>query len=370
MDVESIVVGAGVVGLAIGRSLAHSGRDVLVLERNNTIGQETSSRNSEVIHAGIYYPKGSLKAELCARGKRLLYDYCKSFNIDHRCVGKLIVAATESQIPALQTILAKGVANGVKDLTLMSKSQLLEIEPELQAVAAVWSPSTGIINSHELMLALQGDMEAHGGILSVCSNVKRIQVLNNGFRVELDDDNSTSVTCKELINCCGLGAQTLSQRIEGIDQRLIPPQFLSRGCYFSLVGRSPFKHLIYPMPNNEGLGVHLTLDLQGRARFGPDTEWVDKVNYDVDPKRAVAFYGAIRSYYPELKEGQLEPAYAGIRPKIAGPGQNPADFDIQGPTDHGTHGFVALYGIESPGLTSSLAIAEVVVKKLDENIQK
>lgn len=364
MDIQSIVIGAGVVGLAVARELARSGREVLVLERHTGIGQETSSRNSEVIHAGIYYPQHSLKAELCVRGKHLLYEFCDAYNVEYQRVGKLIVATSTAQLTALSAIYAKGAANGVHDLRFVERAELRDWEPELAAERAIFSPSTGIINSHELMVALLGDMQAHGGLISLQTAVHSVLAREGGFTVVIDDAERTAIQCRELINCAGLSAQQVSARVDGLNPSTIPQQYLSRGCYFTLAGRTPFRHLIYPIPNNEGLGVHLTLDLQGRARFGPDTQWVDSIDYSVDPKRADDFYDAIRGYYPALGEGQLEPAYAGIRPKITGPGETAGDFDIQGAERHGLSGFVALYGIESPGLTSSLAIAERVLKKL------
>jgi len=364
MDFDSVVVGAGVVGLAIARELALTGRTVLVLERHSQIGQETSSRNSEVIHAGIYYPKGSLKARLCVSGRDLLYRFCASHNVQHKRLGKLIVAINDNQVAALEAIYAKAMANGVGDLRFIEAEELRREEPALRANKAIFSPSTGIINSHELMLAFQGDMENAGGMICLRSPVEKVEKVRDGFNVFVGGEEPASLNCREVINSAGLGAQSLSGKVEGLDPASIPRQYLSRGCYFSLSGKTPFRHLIYPIPNNEGLGVHLTLDLDGCARFGPDTEWVDTIDYRVDPKRAQSFYGAIREYYPDLEDERLVPAYAGIRPKISGPGELAADFDIQGPEVHGCGGYVALYGIESPGLTSSMAIALLVKEKL------
>ena len=364
MEVDSIVVGAGVVGLAVGRALAKTGREVLVLERHSTIGSETSSRNSEVIHAGIYYEKGSLKAKLCLRGKKLLYEFCKEFGVEHKRIGKLIVACSNDQIPALDGILRKGKANGVDDLVFVDEKELGEIEPALKAKRGILSPSTGIIDSHEFMLALQGDMEAAGGTLVLRCPVKGIQHTATGYAVSIDDEEKTKIGCREVVNSAGLAAQTVSASLVGLDPTTIPPLYLSRGCYFTLAGLSPFGHLIYPLPTNEGLGVHLTLDLRGRARFGPDTEWVEDLDYNVDPRRSASFYSAVRSYYPDLRDGQLEPAYAGIRPKIVGPNQPAGDFVLQDCSYHQLENYVALYGIESPGLTSSLAIAEHIVEHL------
>ncbi len=365
MDVDSIVIGAGIVGLAVARALALSGRDVLVLERHHHIGQETSSRNSEVIHAGIYYPKDSLKALLCVRGKELLYAYCDSRRVGYKRVGKLIVAAGDHQNAALEAIYQKGLANGVTDLVYLDRERLLALEPALAATKAILSPSTGIINSHELMLAYQGDLEGAGGTLALGSPLTGGKVVDGGFELTVGGDEPATITCRELINSAGLSAQEISKSIAGIPGASIPPLYLSRGCYFSLVGKTPFRHLIYPLPNNEGLGVHLTLDQSGCARFGPDTEWVDTIDYSVDPARGDAFYQAIREYYPDLAPGSLSPSYAGIRPKIVGPGSAAGDFIIQGRREHQVPGFVGLYGIESPGLTASMAIGERVLQQLD-----
>lgn len=366
MDFDSIVVGAGVVGLAIARALALSGRSVLVLERHRFVGQETSSRNSEVIHAGIYYPQGSLKARLCVRGKELLYSYCDSHRVGYKRVGKLIVAAGDHQNAALEAIYHKGVANGVYDLEFIDQDRLSTMEPALQATKGILSPSTGIINSHELMLAYQGDMEGAGGTLALASSLMAGRVIDGGFEVDVGGDEQVTISCRELINSAGLGAQVVSTCVEGVPATSVPPLYLSRGCYFSLSGKSPFSRLIYPLPNNEGLGVHLTLDQAGAARFGPDTEWVDSIDYTVDPNRKDAFYHSIKEYYPGITLDALQPSYSGIRPKIVGPGSAAGDFLIHGETVHGVKGFVALYGIESPGLTASLAIGEYVSQSLEQ----
>lgn len=364
MDIDSIVVGAGVVGLAIARALALSGREVLVIERHQHIGMETSSRNSEVIHAGIYYPKDSLKARLCVKGREMLYDFCQSHNVEHKRLGKLIVATTPEQCDGLEAIFNKALANGVSDVAYLEQAELKQMEPHLNALRAIHSPSTGIINSHELMLAYQGDLENNGGMVVLNSPVLSGEVIEGGFRLSVGGDEPTSISCRELINSAGLGAQDISNAIAGIPADSIPRQYLSRGCYFTLSGKAPFEHLIYPMPNNAGLGVHLTLDMQGQARFGPDTQWIDEIDYTVDPQRGDSFYGAVRDYFPDLPDGKLEAAYSGIRPKISGPGADAADFVIQGSEQHGIPGWVALYGIESPGLTSSMAIAEQVLESL------
>lgn len=364
MDIDSIVIGAGVIGLATARELARSGREVIVLERHKHVGQETSSRNSEVIHAGIYYPKDSLKAELCVRGKKLLYDFCETHNIEYNRLGKLIVATSDDQCEGLATIYQKALANGVDDVSYVEFEELQRIEPDLKALRAIRSPSTGIINSHELMLGYQSDLESNGGVVVLNSPVLDGEVIEGGFKLSVGGEEPTTITCREIVNSGGLGAQSIAQAVKGIPHESIPQLYLSRGCYFTLAAKAPFSHLIYPMPNSEGLGVHLTLDLQGQARFGPDTQWIDEIDYTVDPRRGDSFYAAVREYFPGLKDGQLEPAYSGIRPKIAGPNEDAADFLIQGPESHGIPGWVALYGMESPGLTSSMAIAEQVVQKL------
>ncbi len=368
MDIDSIVVGAGVVGLAIARALALSGREVLVIERNQYIGMETSSRNSEVIHAGIYYPKDSLKARLCVKGRDMLYEFCQSHNVEHKRLGKLIVATTAEQCDGLEAIFNKALANGVSDVAYCEHTELLKMEPHLNAMRAIHSPSTGIINSHELMLAYQGDLENNGGMVVLNSPVLFGEVIEGGFSLSVGGDEPTTITCRELINSTGLGAQAFSGSVKGIPDDSIPQLHLSRGCYFTLSGKAPFNHLIYPMPNNVGLGVHLTLDMQGQARFGPDTQWIDEIDYTVDPRRGDSFYAAVREYFPDLPDGKLEAAYSGIRPKISGPGEDAADFVIQGSSEHGVPGWVALYGIESPGLTSSMAISEQVLEALSAKL--
>ncbi len=369
-DVDSIVIGAGVVGLAIGRELARSGRSVLVLERNAGIGEETSSRNSEVIHAGIYYPRHSLKARLCVRGRELLYAYCHSHGIAHQRLGKLIVATDNDQLSRLQDIYLRGRANGVTDLVYVDPPELNEMEPALRAVRAILSPSTGIVDSHQLMLALQGDLERAGGSVVLRSPVVGGAVLaggGGGFRLTVGGVEPIAITCRELINCAGLQAQAVTGAIDGVPSASIPAQYLSQGCYFSLQARSPFKRLIYPLPNQQGLGVHLTLDLQGQARFGPDARWVQRIDYSVDPALARDFCESVRHYYPAIEAQQLQPAYAGIRPKLAGPGEAAADFMIQPEAEHGVPGWLALYGIESPGLTAALAIGEYARAQLDNH---
>ena len=370
---DCVVVGAGVVGLAVARALAQAGREVVVLEAAEGIGTETSSRNSEVIHAGIYYPKGSLKARLCVQGKHALYAYCAERGVPHRRCGKLIVATDASQMSTLEGIRAKAAANGVGDLSFLSRAEAQSLEPELECVGALHSPSSGIIDSHAFMLALQGDAEHAAAVFVFHSRVARARVVEGGFEIEvqtltpdqpLGDAPVTTWHTRTLINAAGLHAPDLAARIEGLAPRHVPRAHYARGHYFTLASRQRFQRLIYPVPEPGGLGVHLTLDLQGQARFGPDVQWVDKIDYTVDPKRADAFYAEVRRYWPALPDGALQPGYAGIRPKLAGPEAPNLDFRIDGPTVHGVPGLVNLLGIESPGLTASLAIGEAVVEAL------
>ena len=364
--VDCIVVGAGVVGLAIARRLAIAGREVIVLEAADDIGTGTSSRNSEVIHAGIYYAKGSLKAKCCVAGKTNLYQYCESHGVAHKRLGKLVVATTEEEIPALESTKEKAAANGVLDLTWVDLDELQALEPNLHAVGALLSPSTGIVDSHGLMLAYQGDIEDHSGMIAFMSPVVGGRVENGGITIKTGGTDSMKLHCRTLVNSAGLGAQSLANTISGIPKNSIPPLFYAKGTYFTLTGKSPFNHLIYPVPVPGGLGTHSTLDLGGQTKFGPDVSWVDDPDYEVDPTQADGFYDAIRRYWPGLCDGALQPGYVGIRPKLAGPEQAKyaADFMIQGPAKHGVAGLINLYGIESPGLTSSLAIADKVAEKL------
>jgi L-2-hydroxyglutarate oxidase LhgO len=357
------VVGAGVVGLAVARALALAGRDVLVLEAASAIGTQTSSRNSEVIHAGIYYPQGSLKAQLCVRGKGLLYAYCKERGVAHRRCGKLIVATSPAQVAQLQSIQAKAIANGVMDLVLLDAAQARAMEPALSCLAALHSPSTGIVDSHALMLSLLGDVENAGGVLALNSPLAGAHC--GQYAIDLVANDGTRLRAKCVINAAGLSAPALATCFEGLDARHVPTAHYAKGNYFTLAGRAPFSRLIYPVPESAGLGVHLTLDLGGQAKFGPDVQWVESPDdLAVQPSRGEAFYAEVRKYWPELPDGALIPAYAGIRPKISGPGEPTCDFCIQGPLDHGVGGLVNLFGIESPGLTSSLAIGELVAKLL------
>lgn len=364
-DIDCIVVGAGVVGLAIGRALAMSGREVMIVEAAEGIGTGTSARNSEVIHAGIYYPKGSLKARLCVKGKQMLYAYCKERGVGHQQLGKLIVATSESENAMLAQIRQKAHDNGVTDLEMLTAAQAQSLEPALSCTAALISPSTGIVDSHGLMLAYQGDAE-HAGAQCVFHTplIKGRALPEGGFELAFGGPDAMTLTCNVLVNASGLHAPTLARQIEGIPANSIPPEYLCKGSYFTLQGRAPFTRLIYPVPQHAGLGVHLTLDLGGQAKFGPDTEWITEENYDIDPRRGDSFYDAVRTYWPELKDGALQPGYTGIRPKISSPTEPAADFMIAGPATHGVCGLVNLFGIESPGLTSSLAIAEETLARL------
>jgi L-2-hydroxyglutarate oxidase LhgO len=363
--VECLVIGAGVVGLAIAASLARRGREVIVLESEADIGTGTSSRNSEVIHAGIYYQPGSLKARLCVAGKEVLYDYCQDRGVEHKRLGKLIVATQQKDLVKLENLRQTAAANGVDDLTLLNEADMKAMEPSLAGVGALLSPSTGIIDSHGLMLAYQGEAEDNGMAIAFNSPFLSADVLENGFAVEVGGSAPFTLTTDMLINSAGLGAQHIAEAIKGLAGDMIPTRYLLKGSYFSMSGKSPFSHLIYPVPPDASLGVHLTLDLGGQAKFGPDQEWIEDIDYTMDPARADSFYASVRQYYPDLADGSLEPAYSGIRPKVQAPGDPVADFVIHGPSDHGIPGLVNLFGMESPGLTSSLAIGEYVQAMLE-----
>jgi len=358
---DCVVIGAGVIGLAVARALALAGREVIVLEAHDCIGSEISSRNSEVIHAGIYYPGGSLKARFCVAGREQLYAYCDQRSVPYARCGKLIVATEEQQRPQLRGILEKARNNGVGDIVELDKDEIRRREPEIRCVAALWSPSTGIIDSHGYMLALQADLENAGGI--VVFNSKVLAGSTSGGSLQLSvatDGDNFELAAHTVINCAGLGGDRLARAIDGIDRATLPAYSYARGNYFTYAGKSPFSSLIYPVPNEYGLGVHVTHDLAGNLRFGPDVEWIDRIDYAVDPRRGDQFYDAIRSYWPDLADGSLLPAYSGIRPKINGEGLPAADFRIQQQDEHGVPGLVNLFGIESPGLTSSLALADYV----------
>jgi L-2-hydroxyglutarate oxidase LhgO len=365
-EVECAVIGGGVVGLAIARALALAGREVWLLDKNAHIGEETSSRNSEVIHAGIYYEAGSLKGTLCVEGKHLLYDFCARRGVPHARVTKLIVASDAAELPALETVVEKAAGNGVRDLQWLTGAEAMALEPALSVAGALLSPSTGIVDSHAFMLALIGEAEAHGASIVTGARVRGGHLLDDGrMALDVDTDPPVRLVARHVVNSAGLWAQGLARRLEGLDQASIPGQRFARGHYFALSGRSPFSRLIYPVPGGGGLGVHVTLDLGGRAKFGPDVEWLDaetpdQLDYGVDPARGLVFYAAVRRYWPGLPDGALLPDYSGIRPKLGkADGQN-VDFRIDGAERHGAPGHVMLYGIESPGLTASLAIAERV----------
>ena len=353
------MIGAGVVGLAVARALALQGREVLVLEAASAIGTRASSRNSEVIHAGIYYPQGSLKARFCVQGKEMLYAYCAARGLGHRRCGKLIVATSNAQVAQLQATQVRAVGNGVHDLVLLTGDQAKALEPHLVCNAALHSPGTGIIDSHAYMLALQGDLENAGGV--VVLNTALAQAICAPDAITLVAEDGTELEAKFVVNAAGAHAQGLARRFSGLAPALIPPSHFCKGNYFTLSQRAPFNRLIYPVPEAAGLGVHLTLDLGGQARFGPDVEWVSSPDdLVVDASRSAAFYAEVRKYWPALSDGALVPDYAGIRPKIQAPGELARDFLIQGPLEHGVPGLVNLFGIESPGLTSSLAIGAYV----------
>jgi len=361
--VDVVVIGAGVVGLAVARAFALAGREVVVLEREGAIGTGTSSRNSEVIHAGIYYPSGSLKAKLCVAGRHALYPYLERRGIAHRRCGKLIVATEAGQIAGLEKLHAQARANGVMDMRVLEASEARSLEPQLSCVAALQSPSTGIIDSHAYMLALLGDAEDHGAAIAFRSPVLAGRVRADGIDLDVGGAEPMRLLARTVVNSAGLYARDVARGLEGFPTEHIPPTYYCKGNYFSLSGRSPFARLVYPAPESAGLGVHLTLDMAGQARFGPDVEWIERIDYDVDPQRSRVFYDAIRRYWPGLKDGSLQPAYCGIRPKIQSRTEPSRDFLIEGPRDHGVAGLVNLFGVESPGLTASLAIAEHVMRE-------
>lgn len=361
--VDAVVVGAGVIGLAVARALAQRGQETIVLEREAAIGTGTSSRNSEVIHAGLYYPQGSWKARLCVQGRHRLYQYAAERGIEHRRCGKLVVATAQAQLAALQGVVDAAARNGVTDLEWLDAHQARALEPRLACVAAVWSPSTGVIDSHGYMLALLADLEAAGGAVAYASPVERVQCRPQGHVVDVGGASPMSLETGVVVNAAGLWAPSLAARFQGLAPQHVPQAHFAKGSYYAFSGRAPFSRLIYPVPEAAGLGVHLTLDLAGQARFGPDVEWVvpdaqGQLDYRVDPARADSFYAEIRRYWPELPDGSLQPAYSGVRPKIQAPGEPARDFRLQGPAEHGHAGLVNLFGIESPGLTAALALAD------------
>lgn len=362
--VDCVVVGAGVVGLAVARRLAQDGHETLLLERHDAFGTETSARNSEVVHAGIYYAAGSLKASLCVTGREQLYEYCRLKGILHRRYGKLIVATDDAQARELDGIAAAAARNGVTDLRRLDAAEAIRLEPALSCTAALLSPSTGIIDTHGLMLALLGDLENAGGMLVLDTAVSALRPTPEGVEVLLGQDPEPALRARWVINSAGLEACQVASRIDGLPPQFVPKPRYAKGNYFTLEGRAPFSRLVYPVPEPGGLGVHLTLDLDGRARFGPDVEWIEAPEYSVDPRRADAFYARIRRYWPALKDGALNPAYSGVRPKIEWPAGIATDFRIDDPSVHGVPGIVNLLGIESPGLTAALAIGDYVAARV------
>jgi L-2-hydroxyglutarate oxidase LhgO len=363
--VECLVIGGGVIGLAVARRLAVAGIETLVLEREAVHGSQASSRNSEVIHAGLYYTPGSLKARLCVRGRQQLYRYCEERGVSHRRCGKLVVATTDDESAMLRDYFDIAARNGVADLAWLTSEEVAQLEPAIRCVAALWSPSTGIVSSHELMQALLGEFDARGGALACRAEAIGGRLARDSHRVDVQQQGAqTEIEARWLVNAAGRDAQRVARSFEGLDVATVPPCFLAKGHYFAWQGRSPFRHLVYPVASGGGLGIHVTLDLAGAARFGPDVEWVSGVDYTIDATRRDTFVAAIRGYFPDVDPSRLQPGYTGVRAKIAGPGEPAADFSIQGPGDHGVAGLVNLYGIESPGLTASLAIADEVAARL------
>src|SRR5512144_59891 len=362
---DCVVIGAGAVGLAVARELALAGRDVLVLEAAETFGTVTSSRNSEVIHAGLYYPPGSLKARMCRRGRDLLYRYLETRGVDYLCCGKLVVATDTGEVEMLRGVAERALANGVEDLRWLSGDEATALEPEVRCLAALLSPSTGIFDSHGYMLSLKGEAETHGAAFAFQAEVAGGAVRENGIELSVaNNGNRIGLLCRSVVNCAGLGAQGVAHSIRGLPADTVPPLHYSKGCYFSLAARPPFARLVYPPPDHASIGLHYTRDLAGRGRFGPDAQWVKTIDYDVDARRAALFYASIRRYWPGLPDNSLHPDYAGIRPKIQSPHEPPRDFMIQGSEAHGAPGLINLFGIESPGLTASLAIAEHVAERV------
>jgi len=361
---EVLVIGAGIVGLAVARALALRSHGVILAEKTGGIGNGVSSRNSEVIHGGMYYPKDSRRARHCVDGRRMLYAFCESHGVSHRRSGKLIVATNDLEQAKIEGIYEQGIANGVEGLSFLSGAKAMALEPNLFCTGAVLSRETGIVDSHALMLALQGDLESAGGMIAFHAPVERIARQGTGWNVSVGGADPAEIAVDAVVNAAGLGAQALARVTEGYAPERVPPLVLAKGNYFGCLGRPAFSRLIYPAPVDGGLGTHVTLDLAGRMRFGPDVEWIERETYEVDPGRAASFYAAIRRYWPGLPDGALVPDYAGIRPKLTGPGEKAADFLIDGPEEHGLPGLVHLFGIESPGLTSSLSLAEDVAERL------
>ena len=361
-EVECVVVGAGVVGLAVARALAQAGREVILLEAAEGIGTATSSRNSEVIHGGIYYPANSLMARFCVAGRRKLYALCAERGVPHRNCGKLIVATSAREDAMLAGIKQRAEANGVEGMRVLTAAEAISMEPALSCTSALYSPATGIIDSHGFMLALLGDAEHAGAVPVLFSPVTGGRVGGGRIEIDVGGEDPMTLRCRMLVNSAGLHAPDVARTLAGMPADRIPSAYYAKGNYFTLAGRSPFSRLIYPVPVPGGLGVHLTIDLGGQARFGPDVQWIDSIDYTVDPARCESFYAAVRTYWPGLKDNALQPGYAGIRPKIVPPGAPAQDFVVQGPQTHGVPGLINLFGIESPGLTASLAIADYVLE--------
>ncbi len=357
---QTLVIGAGIVGLACAAALAKRGHDVIVAEKADGIGTGVSSRNSEVIHGGMYYPTGSLRAKHCVRGRRMLYEFCAERGVPLKKVGKLIVATNDAEEKKIAAIHAQGVTNEVEGLTLLGGAEARAMEPALNCTAAVWSPETGVVDSHAMMLALQGAIEDHGGMIAFETPVDRIARADGRWRVTFGGAAGGDFDFDIVVNSAGLAAQTVAEAMDDYPRDRIPKQTLAKGNYFVYSGRPVFSRLIYPAPVDGGLGTHVTIDLSGRMKFGPDVEWIDREFYEVNPARAESFYASIRRYFPGLPDDSLVPDYSGIRPKISGPGEAPRDFVIDAPAQHGRPGVAHLFGIESPGLTSSLSIAEDV----------
>jgi L-2-hydroxyglutarate oxidase LhgO len=361
---QTLVIGAGVVGLAVARTLALAGHEVIVAEATTGIGNGVSSRNSEVIHGGMYYPADSLRAKHCIRGRRMLYDFCASHGVPHRRCGKLIVATNTAELAKIESIYKQGMLNGVEDLSLIYGNEVTALEPALTCIAAVLSPQTGIIDSHALMLALQGELEDRGGMIAFGTRIEQMGRIDGQWEVRFTGDEDGTFSVDAVVNAAGLSAPSLARTTQGYPETRIPKLVMAKGNYFGYSGRPAFTRLIYPAPVDGGLGIHVTLDMAGRMRFGPDVEWIEEEKYEVDPARADSFYARIRTYWPGLKDGALVPDYSGIRPKLSGPGEPVVDFIIDTPAQHGVPGLVQLFGIESPGLTSALSIADDVAAVL------
>jgi L-2-hydroxyglutarate oxidase LhgO len=362
--VECVVIGAGAVGLAVARRLALAGKEVVLLEKAETFGTETSSRNSEIIHAGIYYAKGSYKARFCVAGKHALYDYLKLHGVAHKKLGKLIVATSQDELKQLDQLDAFARGNGVEDLKRLTPAKVRAMEPAVYCTGALWSPSTGIFDSHGYMLSLLGEIEERGGAIAYHAPVIGGKVMNHGIDIDVGGDVATTLRARTVVNSAGLYAQQVAKAIHGVPPESVPPCYYAKGSYYTLLGKPPFTRPVYPVPEHGGLGVHVSVDLAGQVRFGPDVEWVDRIEYSVNPRRADVFYAAIRHYYPDLKDSALQAGYCGIRPKLQSPKDPAKDFVIQGPADHGVPGLVNLFGIESPGLTASFPIADHVAELL------